>query len=241
MGTLARGCVAEFVGTFALCFFGCGSIVLTQSVDGGESAGSLMTVAVAFAAVLTVFVAACFRVSGSQFNPAVSIALTALGMQSVSRTAVFIAVQCVAAAAGVGALVFVMRGDPGYAAALESARHGASLGALSVGEGADAVAAFAMEALLTFALMFVILTVVVGERDRLKAGAAVGTVVAVCVTGFGPLTGASMNPARSFGPAVYGHWDMHWVYWAAPICGALLAGAVWKAAFADEPSEDEPG
>jgi len=239
MGSLGRQCVAEFVGTFALCFFGCGSIVLTASpIEGLDPAGSLITVAVAFAAVLTVFVAACFGISGSQFNPAVSITLTALGMQSASRTAVFVGVQSLAACCGVGAMVFVLGSNAEYAVAMDTARHGASLGALSVGEGANAVGAFAMEALLTFALMFVILTVVVGETNRLKAGAAVGVVVAACITGFGPLTGASMNPARSLGPAVYGHWEMHWVYWAAPICGALLAGVVWKVAFAEKADND---
>ena len=60
------------------------------------------------------------------------------------------------------------------------------------------------------------------------SGVYVGGAVTICVLVGGPLTGASMNPARSFGPALYGHWDMHWVYWAAPVLGAALAGLVYK-------------
>lgn len=240
MPGIVKECVSEFVGTFALLLFGAGSIVMTHSpVAEISPAGSLVSVAIAFGAVLTVFVAACIGVSGAQFNPAVSITLTALGMQTARKTALFIAVQCVAAASGVGAIVLFMGGDPEYGASIEAVRHGASLGGMSLGERANPVGVLGIEALMTFALMFVILCVVVGQKSRIKAGAAVGTVVAACVVGFGPVTGASMNPARSFGPALYGHWDMHWVYWAGPIAGALLAGVVWKLAFVEAGADGE--
>ncbi|MEM1183643.1 MAG: aquaporin [Planctomycetota bacterium] len=232
MKDLVRACVAEFIGTFALVLFGCGSIVLTApDVPGAAAPGSLVSVAIAFATVLIVFVAACLRTSGAQFNPAVSLTLLMLGMQGLVKTALFIVVQLVAAASAVGAIVFVLGGDEGHAAAIDATRHGASLGSLSLGERANPLSVLVIEALLTFALMFAILTVVVGEKDRLKAGAAVGTVVAACVVAFGPVTGASMNPARSFGPALYGHWEMHWVYWVGPIGGAALAGVVWRVVF----------
>ncbi|MEQ8769542.1 MAG: aquaporin [Phycisphaerales bacterium] len=226
MSNLARGCVAEFIGTFALCFFGCGSIILTQ----GE--GSLVSVTIAFAAVLVVFVTACMYVSGAQFNPAVSIALVAVGKQEVGRAGAFIAVQLVAAACACGMLVALLGTD-----VAQGARVGASLGSMS--DAGDACGVFGLELLQTYALMFVVMGAVVDARAHKMGGVCVGLVVAACITAFGPYTGSSMNPARSFGPALYGHWDMHWVYWLAPILGAVLAAwtyrYVWDSDVAVEP------
>ncbi|MEZ6317964.1 MAG: aquaporin [Phycisphaerales bacterium] len=225
---LARACVAEFIGTFALCFFGCGSIILTRGP------GSLVTVTIAFAAVLIVFVTACMYVSGAQFNPAVTIALVAIGRQRPGRAAAYVVVQLVAAAGACGALLAILGPDVADA---ESVRLGASLGSMS--DAGDAFGVFWLETLQTFALMFVVMGAVVDARAHRMGGVCVGLVVAACITAFGPLTGSSMNPARSFGPALFGHWDMHWVYWAAPIAGAV-AGAfvyrfVWDAGVAHEP------
>lgn len=220
-----QACVSEFIGTAALCFFGCGSMVLADPALGH---GNLVSVALAFGLVLAVFVTACIYISGAQFNPAVSIALALLGKQSPRRTAAFIFTQLFAAACGVGMLTFIFNSDEQLRAALEGARHGASLGPLSSGPTANLLAAFVLETLLTFTLMFVILAAVVDDRAHKNAGLWVGAVVATCIVGAGPLTGASMNPARSFGPALYGHWDAHWVYWAAPITGACLAALAYR-------------
>ncbi|GJM20053.1 MAG: aquaporin [Phycisphaeraceae bacterium] len=220
MNDLTRGCVAEFIGTFALCFFGCGAIILTQDSIG---AGSLVTVAAGFGLALAVFVTACMYVSGAQFNPAVSIALTVIGKQPVPKTAVFVFVQLFAAACACGSLVLFIGRD---VADHEAVRVGASLGSLSNPE--NVVGLFGLEFLQTFALMFVVLGAVVDARAHKMGGICVGLVVAACIVAFGPLTGSSMNPARSFGPAIYGHWDMHWVYWAAPILGAVAAAVVYR-------------
>ena len=140
----------------------------------------------------------------------------------------------VAAAAGVGMMTFLLGESDATASAVASAAHGATIGSLTL--GGHTLAVFALEALMTFTLMFVILAGLVDARAPKLGGFYVGLTVATCIFAFGPLTGASMNPARTFGPAVYGHWEMHWVYWAAPIVGALVAGGVYKLAW----TQDEP-
>ncbi|MEZ6242225.1 MAG: aquaporin [Phycisphaerales bacterium] len=221
MNTLARGCVAEFLGTFALCFFGIGSIVITQDSVG---AGSLVTVALAHGMALVIFVTGCMYVSGAQFNPAVSLGLFSIGKQGIGQTMAFIATQLVAAACATGIIVATLgRGmtDPVHV--------GATVGSLTEAGGTGEI--LALEAIMTFALMFVILSAVVDERAHKLGGFMVGLTVVTCIVGFGPLTGASMNPSRSFGPAMYA-WDSYnglfWVYVVAPIAGALAAAWVYK-------------
>ncbi|MCA9272727.1 MAG: aquaporin [Phycisphaerales bacterium] len=229
MPNLAKACIAEFIGTFALVFFGCGSIVVAKNMDG-----SLVTVAAAFGLVLAVFVPACIYVSGAQFNPAVSIALTLIGKQAPMRTAAYIPVQLLAAACAAGMLVFIV--GSGMANA-HDARVGASIGLLNA--SGDTARVFLLETIMTFALMFVVLATVVDTRAEKFTGFYVGGIVAVCVVTGGPFTGASMNPARSFGPAIYGHWDMHWVYWLAPILGASLAALIYKHVWTNQTPETE--
>jgi MIP family channel proteins len=233
MNQLTRGCVAEFLGTFALVFFGCGSIVLTQ---GSIGAGSLMTVAAAHATALIVFVGACMYVSGAQFNPAVSIGVALAGKQSWVQAGAFIVVQLVASACAAGLLVAVLgRGmtDP--------VNLGATLGSMTLeGVGKNAVGAAVLEGVMTFALMFVIFAAVVDERAHRLGGLCVGLTVLACIVGFGPLTGASMNPARTFGPLLY-HWEVHapvvWVYVAGPVAGAAAAAAVYKVVWGVAPRQ----
>lgn len=243
MNTLMRGAISEFIGTFALVFFGAGAIVLGHPSIGNAN---LATVAMAHGLVLTVFVTACMYVSGAQFNPAVSIALIVAKKQDAKTALVYIIAQLVAAASAAGMLVLLIGSD---IARDESVKLGATLGALSTGKTVDGVeviapnlvAVFGLEVLQTFALMFVILAAVVDERAHKLGGFCVGLVVATCIVAFGPLTGSSMNPARSFGPALYGFWDMHWVYWVAPIIGACLAVPVYQLVWHDpEPEEGVP-
>jgi MIP family channel proteins len=228
MPDIVRASIAEFIGTFALIFFGCGSIIVANDMGG-----SLVTVALAFGLVLMVFVPACMYISGSQFNPAVSIALTVIGKQDPKRTAIFVPVQLLAAACGAGMLVLIHGSE---VANSEAARLGASLGSLS--DEGKVFEVFLMEAVMTFSLMFVVLATVADTRSERLSGIYVGGVVAACIFVCGPLTGASMNPARSFGPALYGHWDMHWVYWLAPICGASIAGLVYKHVWLENKTSD---
>jgi len=236
MNKLTKGCVAEFIGTFALCFFGCGSIVMTSGMAGG--AGSLITVALAHGFVLAVFISGTMYISGGQLNPAVAVGVAVAGKQPWSQAGAFIVTQCIAGACGVGMMVFLLGQSPAMVSAMESVNHGATLGAFSIGNEAlgitpSVVAVLGLEALMTFALVFVVLTTAVDDRAHKLGGVCIGLTVAIGIVAFGPMTGASMNPARSLGPAFYGHWEMQWVYWVAPIGGAALAGFVYRGVWAN--------
>lgn len=232
MSLLTKGCIAEFIGTFALVFFGVGAILMTG--DNASNAGSLATVAFAHGFVLFVFITGCMYISGAQFNPAVSIALLAIGKQDAKQTALFVVSQLIAAACAAGMLVFVFTPEVANNwddAAKTGNNVGATMGQFTH-EG-NVAGVLILEILQTFALMFVILTAVVDERAHKLGGLAIGMTVAVCIFAFGPMTGSSMNPARTFGPALYGHWDMHWAYWVGPVTGAVLAAGVYKLVWAE--------
>ncbi|MFN0010030.1 MAG: aquaporin [Phycisphaerales bacterium] len=226
MKSLVPGCVAEFLGTFALTFFGCAAIMLRAPEVGGH--GSLITVALAHALILYVFVGGCMYISGAQFNPAVSIGAVIAGKQGVGRAAAFIVCQLAAAAAAVALLGVLL---PREVFDHEPAQHGATIGHMT--RAGLVWQVIGIEAIMTFCLMFVILTTTVDERAHKMGGLPIGLTVGACILAFGPLTGSSMNPARSFGPALVGdHWTMFHAYIIGPVAGAVVAALVWKALFA---------
>ena len=220
--SLLPGFAAEFMGTFALVFFGAGSMIMASDQFG---AGNLVTIALAHGLVLVVFVSACMYISGAQFNPAVSIGLIVAGKQTPFRAAVFIFAQLLSAACAAGMLVFLLGAEvannPDAGTEL-----GATIGQLT--RDGNAMGVFGFEFLLTFALMYVILAAVVDDRAHKLGGICVGGTVAACIFAAGPLTGASMNPARTFGPALYGHWDMFHIYVLATVLGACAAALVYR-------------
>ena len=231
--TPMRGMLAEFIGTFALMFVGGGAIIMTAAMPSGG--GGLVAVALAHGLILSVMVSAFMNVSGGQFNPAVSIALAVIGKQSWLQAMLFIIAQvisAVAAAALLKALLGELRVDGTSESAVMSVKVGATLG----GMGLMAGSVFVLEAIATFFLMTVIVGTALDHRNvgrpSVVGGFGIGLTVAANILFFGPATGGSMNPARSFGPAlVAGAWDMHWVYWLAPIVGAVAAAVIYKAAF----------
>ncbi len=226
MNKLVQGCVAEFLGTFALVFFGCASIIVTgKGFEEGSGAG-LVTIALAHGLILAVSVSAAMYISGGQFNPAVSIGVFVAGKQPLERALAFIGAQVVGAVAASAILLNLLGPelvgtDPG------SPQLGATIGYLT--RFHLVVPVIGIEGILTFALVFVVLAAAVDERAHKTAGLQVGLTVAACICAAGPLTGASMNPARSFGPAlVGGHWIMHWAYWVGPLAGATAAALVYR-------------
>jgi MIP family channel proteins len=219
MNKFIAGWVCEFVGTFALMFVG-GAAILHN-----YDKGNIIAVALAHGLILSVMVSAAMHISGGQFNPAVSIGLAVIRRQSWGQAAGWCVAQVLgsALAAKILTLMFV-------ASSVEAGKLGATLGSLS--NPSDVGLLFGLEALATFFLMFTIMGSAVDSRgtggNRAVGGFAIGLCVAACILCFGPLTGASMNPARSFGPAlVGGYWDVHWVYWVAPIVGAVIAAVLW--------------
>lgn len=221
-----RAAIAEFVGAFALMFVGGGAIIVT----GGEN---LLAVALAHGLILAVMVSATMHISGGQFNPAVSIALWLIKKQSSAQTGLFMTAQLVGAIAAAFALKGLLAG------AYDLGNIGATLGEFSRAGSAHVSAAktLGLEIIATFFLMFVILGTAVDKRGVGKnaaiGGLCIGLTLAAAILAIGPATGASLNPARSFGPAlVTWTWDMHGAYWAGPIVGAALAALVFKYVFA---------
>lgn len=262
MNSITRGMIAEFIGTFALMFVGGGAIVMTAASDNGG--GGLIAVALAHGLILAVMISATMHISGGQINPAVSIGLLAIGKQSASQTAAFVLAQT--AGSVIAALLLVLLLGPLHAAAasggsgeivsaIEQVKIGATLpsgGSWNAGWAEPSVGLVAgLELIATFFLVFVVIGTAVDARGvgrgPLIGGFGIGLTVAADILAIGPVTGASMNPARSFGPAlastftgIEGAWEMHWVYWLAPIGGGVLAALVWQygIGLASTPSDD---
>lgn len=202
MGAEMRRVVAEFAGTFALVLVGCGAIVACADLSGAPAG---LVVALAFGLVVTAVILALGPVSGAHINPAVTVALWAAGRFPGRRVLLYVSAQ----AAGAVAASLVLAALAGRSGGL-----GATLPAVEWGP------AFVLEAAMTWALVLVVLWCPAGHRVALGAGLVVG----LCAFAVGPLTGASLNPARSLGPAlVAGNPQALWLYLTAPVAGALLA------------------
>jgi MIP family channel proteins len=206
-----RRLAAEVIGTFFLVLIGPGA-AMVNAWSGGLV--GVPGVALAFAFVVIAMVYALGHVSGAHINPAVTIAFWSARRFPARDVVPYVVAQCAGAVAAAATLQGVL-GPVGHL--------GATVPAISIG------ATFVVEWLLSFVLMFVI--VAVATDDRVAPGfapLAVGLTVGFCALTGGPLTGASMNPARSFGPAfVGGFWTAHWVYWLAPVTGMVAAARLY--------------
>jgi MIP family channel proteins len=211
MRDLARRCAAEAVGTFFLVFIGVGAI----AVDARTGALGHLGVSLAFGLVVATMVYATGHISGAHLNPAVTLGFRAMGRFESRNVPPYIGAQIFGAVA---------------AATLLASTLGLPDGAGATVPTTALIPAWALELVLTFGLMFVIAAVATDERSVPGfAGLAIGFAVAMGALMGGPMTGASMNPARSFGPALAtGQWSAHWLYWTAPICGAVLGGLTYQ-------------
>jgi len=220
--SLGRRCLAEGFATFALVFAGCGAIVVDSQRGGslGETG-----IAAAFGLAIMAMIYATGHLSGAHINPAVTVAFVSTRHFPVRDAVAYVPAQLAGAVAGAVTLRFAWEGTP------------ANLGATvpSVGVGAALVYEFAMTALL----MFVIMAVATDTRAFGAAAAvAIGGTVALDALFGGGVTGASMNPARSFGPAlVASEWTDFWIYVLAPVTGAI-AGALLYGLVRHEPQSD---
>ena len=198
---------AEVLGTFALVFAGCGAIVADASSGG---AVTHLGVSLVFGLVVLAVIQAFGEVSGAHVNPAVTLAFTAAGRFPARDVAPYVGAQLVGGVGGALALAAIFPAHETLGATLPAGSYAQS---------------FALEVVLTWFLMLVILRVSAGSRETgLLAGVAIGAVVALEACFGGPISGASMNPARSFAPAVVSlHLEHLSLYLAAPVLGALLA------------------
>jgi MIP family channel proteins len=214
---MKRNFIAEFIGTFALVFVGGAAIMMAQQSGG---AGGLLAVALAHGIILAVMVSAFMGVSGGQFNPSISIGLLIARRITPSQAGVNIAAQLVGGIAAAFALKMTMP------TALFVATQG---GGQSIALDVTATQAIVLEAIATFFLMAVIYGTAVLDANIRIGGLAIGLTIAADILAIGPLTGASMNPARSLGPAIAsGVFAGQIVYWIGPIIGAVLAAMVWE-------------
>jgi MIP family channel proteins len=210
---LARRALAEGLAAFALVFAGCGAIVSDATHNGALGA---IGVSAVFGLVIMAMVYATGHLSGAHINPAVTVAFT-LTRHFPGRDAVaYIGAQLAGATAGAFLLLAAWSDKP------------AELGATvpSVGAGT----ALLYETVLTAFLMFVIIAVATDARAVGAAAAlAIGGTVGLDALFGGPITGASMNPARSFGPALAsGTWTDFWIYVAGPLLGAALGALAYQ-------------
>lgn len=217
MNPTTRHAVAEFIGTFALVFVGSGAIMMTVQTD---IAASLLGVALAHGLILALMVSATMGISGGHLNPAVTIGFLAARRITPSMAAVHVIAQI--AGAVVGALLL-------KALMPEMVFAGTRGGGQAVSIDITMMQAIGLEAVGTFFLMFVIYGTAVQDAAPKLGGMAIGLTLAAVVLAIGPLTGASINPARSLGPAVAsGVWEGQIVYWIGPIVGAIVAAMVWE-------------
>ncbi len=204
--------IAELIGTFALVFFGTGAIIVNQ-----QFGGVITNTGIAFTfGIIIMMMIYCFgSISGGHFNPAVTIAFTVSGRFPVKKLPAYITSQLLGAITASLTLKYLFASNRLLGASMPS--------------GTD-IQSFLLELILTFFLMLVILSFATGSKEKgAFAGFAIGAVVGLDALVAGPICGASMNPARSIGPALAsGHLEHLWIYIFAPVSGAILATPVWK-------------
>ena len=208
--TLSQRLTAEFIGTFTLIFVGVLSICLNVGIAG---------IALAHGLALVVMITALGHISGGHYNPAVTIGLLAGGKISTKDSVAYIIAQLLGGV--VGALAVKTIVSPSVYEAVK-------LGTPMLGSDTGVGAGILLEAIATFFLVTVVYGSAVDGRAGKWGGLFIGLTVTMDIFAAGSLTGASMNPARTFGPAlVGGYWDNHIVYWIGPMIGGVVSGLLY--------------
>ena len=206
----SKALIAEFVGTFALIFIGAGA---------GVMSGSLVAVAFAHGLVVLGFAYAYGHISGTHINPAVTIGLLIGGQIEIGNAIGYIVAQCTGGIVGAAALNFVLGANAG------------TLGATVPAEGVGVAQAFLLEFLLTFFLVNAIYHTAVSGKAGQFAPIAIGLTLTFCILMGGPVTGASLNPARSLGPALFSSaptaMSSLWIYLLACPLGGVAAAVLY--------------
>ncbi|HWB28036.1 MAG TPA: MIP family channel protein [Chitinophagaceae bacterium] len=218
---MLRKLTAEFIGTFALVFCGTGAVIIDQQTNG---AVTHVGIAVTFGFIVMSMIYALGNISGAHINPAVSIAFTVAGRFPLKNLLPYIISQLAGAVAASAVLKLLFPSNQFLGATLPAG---------------SAIQSFVLEFILTFFLMLVIINVATGSKEQgMFAGLAIGSVVLLEAMFAGPVCGASMNPARSFSPAVVsGHLQHLWIYLTSPVMGAVSAIPVWKYLAPSTPGE----
>jgi aquaporin Z len=221
---------AEFIGTFWLVLGGCGSAVLAAGFP--ELGIGFVGVSIAFGLTVLTGVYALGRVSGAHFNPAVSFGLWAGGKFSAKELLPYIVAQVLGGIAAAGIIYVIVTGKAGFDGIGGFAANG--YGEHSPG-GFNMVSALVTEVVMTFMFLIIILGAIDERAPKGFAGLAIGLALTLIHLISIPVTNTSVNPARSTSQAIFvGGWatEQLWLFWVAPIVGAILAGIVYKAFFA---------
>jgi aquaporin Z len=203
---------AEAIGTFGLVFCGTGAIIINE-ITGG--AVTHVGISLTFGLIILSMIFAIGDISGAHLNPAVTIGFWSSGKFSGKAVLPYILSQCAGAAAASGLLAVLFP---------ESSTLGMTI------PFGSSLQSFVLETILTFFLMLVVMSVAEGSKEKgLFAGIAIGAVITLEALFAGPISGASMNPARSLGPAIMmGKYEHLWIYLVAPVLGSLTAVLTWR-------------
>ena len=223
---------AEFIGTFSLVLFGCGSAVIAGNSVVGPSGIGLLGISIAFGFAVVAMAYAIGGISGCHINPAVTLGVFIAGKIELTDAIGYVVAQCLGAISGAGILYFIIMGRPDFA------KPEWFLGSNGWGEGYlggyNTLSAFSIEVVMTFLFIFVILATTSRFGNGAMAGLAIGVTLMLIHLVTIPVTGTSVNPARSLGPAVFAGGralSQLWLFFAAPLLGAIMAGFLWKYTF----------
>lgn len=221
--SLSKALVAEFIGTFALIFIGAGA--------GALGIGGLVGVAFAHGLVIVAFVYAYGHISGTHINPAITLGLLAAGKIEAGKAAAYVVVQVLGGLVAAFTLRWVLGGVVGGLGATTLAQN------LQIGGSTVTITPLVgvvLEAILTFFLANSVLNAAVSGKAGGHAGLAIGMTLTFAILMGGPLTGGSLNPARSIGPALAsGNTTDLWVYLVGPVLGGVVAGLLYRGVLED--------
>jgi len=224
MYNFAQKLTAEFLGTFALVFFGEGAICADWYPHASNVLG-LLGIALAHGLAIAIMVCALGHISGGHFNPAVTIGFWVTKRLNTVDTIAYWAVQL----AGASAAAFLLR-----AVVPDDTWHAVALGTPMIAHDFTRLSAMILEGVTTFFLVLTVFATAVDERSSFRpvAGFAIGISIVLGIMVAGPFTGAALNPARAFGPALASsHWQNHGIYWVGPLAGGFLAGFLYDSLF----------
>ncbi len=228
MYNIGQKVIAEFIGTFTLLFFGVGSICFAQ--QAGPGGPGLLGIALAHGLGIGLMVAAVGHISGGHFNPSVTAAFWVTRRQGTLEALLYWVAQLLGATVASYLITRIY---------LEDVWRRAALGVPALASDVSPVIGILVEAVLTFLLVFVIFGTAADKDSAFGklAPFAIGLTITGDILAGGVLTGAAMNPARAFGPALVGHyWANQSVYWVGPLAGGIVAGSLYNALLMRKPA-----
>jgi len=224
MYNFAQKLTAEFIGTFALVFFGAGAACVDWYPHASNALG-LLGIALAYGLAMAIMVSALGHISGGHFNPAITIGFWVTKRLNTLDTVAYWAAQL----AGATAAAFLLK-----AIIPEDTWHAVALGTPMFAHDFTRLNGMILEGITTFFLVLTVFATAVDERSAFRpvAGFAIGISIVLGIMVAGPFTGGALNPARAFGPALASsHWQNHGIYWVGPLAGGFLAGFLYDSLF----------